>query len=148
MKNTNLGNVHTDFERYRKAVEKKLNENANIGYSLINEEDFKYPNMELDIKTDIEEIKKGLNDYVLTIDPKTSYKFYKDNIIFYGQATVKNMTFKWSYSMTDDEGCLLFLPQGVQSFPLYNEIIQFLSDIKQYYLIWKKNWIEKYNSVK
>jgi hypothetical protein len=145
MKNKNLGNIHDDYARIQKRIQQKLNENA---YTMLKEDDFSYPDMDLDIKTDIEAIKEGLSGYVLTIDPKTSYKFYKDNVIFYGQATVKNIQFKWSYNISDEDGCVLFIPQDTQSFPLYNEIIQFLNDVKQYYIIWKKGWIEKYNDVK
>lgn len=114
-------------------------------FALLKEEEFKYPNMENDIKEDIEGFKQNLPDYIIKINPQ--YKFYKDNVICYGQATIKSTDFGFSFSL-DEEGCLiLFKNLDSNTMPLYNELVQFFVDLKAYYSVWKKKWTEKLNNI-
>jgi hypothetical protein len=125
---------------------KMLKENAEI----LKEEDFKYPNMDVDVKQDITDTKEALKSYLIKIDDSKSHKFLNNggakNVIFYFSCTIKNLPFVISYSL-DDEGCIIYTSKSENSFPLYNELISFFNDVKNYYMIWKKNWTEKLNDL-
>jgi len=113
--------------------------------SILKEEEIKFPNMDSDIKTDIEEFNNNMGNYINRFD-NNSHKFYKNNVIFNGKSIVKNIEFNWSYSL-DAEGCVISIPTSTSSFPLYNEIIEFFDDLKIYYTVWKDKWTEKYTDI-
>ncbi len=124
--------------------QKRMNEALNK--FLVKEDEIKYPNMDNDVKEDIEKMKTALNNYLIDITPE-SYRFLNSNVICNGKVTIKNIVFGFSYSL-DEEGCLISYPKEVNALPLYNEIITFFNDLKQYFVIWRDGWIEKLNSMK
>jgi histidinol phosphatase-like enzyme len=126
---------------------KKVNE-AIKNKQILKESEYKYPNMDKDIQECADMIKSNLNKYQLTFDPKNSFKIYNNptDVQFNGKANVKGIEFFWTYNLKDDAVILVF-PKNPDSTPLYNEIIEFLSDIKQFYIKFKEFWIEKLNNI-
>lgn len=143
-RNKKIAQIKSSSEDIR-FIQKRINESLAKIQSL-KEEQFQYPNMENDIKEDIEKFKANLSNYLINVD-QNSYKFLNDNVIVNGNATIKNITFGFSYSL-DEEGCLVVYPKDAKALPLYNEIISFFDDLKKYFLIWRDSWIQKLNDLK
>lgn len=131
--------------------QKKMNEaiRNKTSEKLLKEQELRYPNMDKDIEECVDMIKTNLNNYQLTFDPKNSFKIYSNpmDVQFNGKANVKGVEFSWVYNLKEDSVILIF-PKQTESTPLYNEIIEFLSDVKQFYVKFKEFWLDKLNQVK
>lgn len=140
--------VYSEHAYFTKKINEALKVKSEANKNILKESDFKYPSMDNDIQECVDMIKTNLNNYQLTFDPKNSIKIYNNptDVQFNGKANVKGIELSWTYNLKDDAVVLIF-PKNPESTPLYNEIIEFLSDVKQFYVKFKEFWIEKLNDV-
>lgn len=112
--------------------------------TILKEDELKYPSLEKDIEESIENFKTEMSGYAITL-PNDPLKVYDNkNVIFRGFVRIKEINIEWEYSMLED-GVLVQLNKD--RLPLYNEIVNFLKDFKEYYTKWKLYWTDKLNDV-
>lgn len=69
------------------------------------------------------------------------FKIYKTgNIEFRGQLLTEGI--EWTFSMDDTEGCYIHSKTFLQ---LRDETLDVLNKLKGYYMVWRKDWVDKVN---
>ncbi len=133
-------NEYQIFENFNKKVTSLIEKNK-----YLNEDNSNYPNFNQDVQSSIEETKKSLAPFVLTIDPNVK-NYNNQNIIMNGSSVIKSFPIKFTYSL-DENGVTVSFPENVDQIPLYNEIIDFLIKLKSNYDSWKNIWSQNLSDI-
>jgi hypothetical protein len=88
-------------------------------------------------KSEEEKFKSAVGSQVQFQD----FKIYKSgNVEFRGKLMTEGID--WTFSLDDTEGCYIFSQTFLQ---LRDETLDLLNKLKGYYMVWRKDWVNKVN---